>query len=354
MKKISFIIIFIFFVCISGFTIPTSTLKPVVVIATFDAKGFVAEDVEFIMSIFTSNFANLGVANIVDRTHFDKIKKELSFQDSDWSDSNKVAELGHALNANQVAVGQIMKRGSAVFLVVKILDVNTTTIIASHSDRATSIDDFFDKMPEFCKILVGKASAAPPVTLSTSSMPTGKKGAVYVKSNEYKIGDEGPGGGIIFYVSEEGFKVHDGMGGEMVCYYFEMSRETLGLSKWTPDNSTVKTQDGLGCGKANTYNILHVNSSKILTDDNCAAYRANRYSTSSTKAGEWWLPSKAELALMFQNQKDIILGTCKDKYHWSSSESGSDKAWLQHFSTGSQYSYFKTKSMDSVRAVRAF
>ena len=79
--------------------------KPVMVIAIFDSKGFSTDDIEFVMNIFTSSFADLGVANIVDRSSFDKIKKELSFQDSDWSDSNKVAEMGRALNASQVAVG---------------------------------------------------------------------------------------------------------------------------------------------------------------------------------------------------------------------------------------------------------
>jgi len=131
--------------------------KPVLVVATFDAKGVGADDVEFVMDVFTSNFANMGFASIVDRSSFDKIKKELSFQDSDWSDSNKVAELGRALNANQVATGQLTKRGANIFFTVKILDVNTTTIIASHLDKMKSIDEFFDKMPEFCNTLIAKA-----------------------------------------------------------------------------------------------------------------------------------------------------------------------------------------------------
>jgi len=150
--------------------------KPVMVVATFDAKGFTQEDVEFVMGMFTSNFATLGFAEIVDRSNFDKIKKELSFQDSDWSDSKKVAELGRALNANLVATGQLMKRGTTIFLLVKILDVNTTGIITSHTDRVKNIDEFFDKMPEFCEALISKSG----------------HGVSYAK---YKIGDVGPGGG---------------------------------------------------------------------------------------------------------------------------------------------------------------
>ena len=138
LKKTFSIGIFAFFAHFFIFATP----KPVMVIATFDAKGFSEEDIEFVMNLFTSSFIKLGVANIVDRSSFDKIKKELSFQDSDWSDSNKVAEMGHALNANQVAVGQLMKRRNKIILTVKILDVNTTTIIASNIGTVDDVDSF--------------------------------------------------------------------------------------------------------------------------------------------------------------------------------------------------------------------
>ena len=134
-------------------------------VATFDAKGFSEEDIEFVMNLFTSSFANLGVVNIVDRSSFDKIKKELSFQDSDWSDSNKVAEMGRALNACEVAVGQLMKRRNKIILTVKILDVNTTTIIASNIGTVDDVDAFLDVMDSFCATLVGKAG----VGMSSSS-----------------------------------------------------------------------------------------------------------------------------------------------------------------------------------------
>jgi len=319
--------------------------KPVLVVATFDAKGVGADDVEFVMEVFTSNFANMGFAKIVDRSSFDKIKKELSFQDSDWSDSNKVAELGRALNANQVATGQLTKRGSNIFFTVKILDVNTTTIIASHLDKMKSIDDFFDKMPEFCNTLIAKAGGESSFSASTSN---------------YKIGDAGSGGGIVFYVSKEGFRVYDEKGGSVICHYLEMSKNTLGESRWFPEYSDIGTQEGLGYGKANTYKILHASTSKRLTEDNCAAYRASKYSTSSTRAGEWWLPSKDELDLMYESQKEQVLATCSDGWHWSSSGFFKKCAWNKFFGDGDWggpgdwTDYYEITLNYSVRAVRAF
>ena len=314
--------------------------KPVMVVATFDAKGVGADDVEFVMDVFTSNFANMGFAKIVDRTQFDKIKKELSFQDSDWSDSNKVAELGRALNANQVATGQLTKRRNKVVLTVKILDVNTTAIIASNIGVVDDVDAFLDVMPEFCNTLIAKAGGEGSFTASTSN---------------YKIGDAGHGGGIVFYVSKEGFRVYDGKGGEEVCHYLEMSKNTLGVSKWFPEGSYIgATQEGLGYGKSNTYKILNSKTSKGLTEENCAAYRCSKYSTSSTKAGEWWLPSQDELDLVYQSQKERVLASCTEKWHWSSSESSYMYAWLKYFGDGVWGSNIKVNYNFSVRAVRAF
>ena len=350
--------------CLFGFLLAEGAMlqaegagKPVVVITTFDAKGISEDDVEFVMNSFTTAFTDLGVARVVDRGSFDKIRGELSFQTSDWSDSKKVAELGRALNATQVVIGQLMKRGANFFLTVKILDVNTTTVISSHLDKVGSIDDFFEKMPEFCKKLVAKMSDAK--AFSSVSDGSGKT-QTSAKMGVYKIGDIGPGGGIIFYVNKRGFTVYDGKGGEEICHYLEMSNGTLGESKWYPEEINISTQTGLGYGKANTYKI--VNSSGRLTEGNCAAYRCSKYSTPSTKQGEWFLPSKDELKLMYKSQKERVLATCTDTYHWSSSYHSSKKVWVQRFGDGSWFDYYYNGShyydgkdrTYSVRAVRAF
>ena len=128
--------------------------KPVVAIATFEAKDVEDDDIKFVMHSFTTEFIKLGVATVVDRKNFDKIMSEQSFQISDWADKNKVADLGKALGADLLVVGQVMRRNSSFFLTVKILDMKTTTIVVAHLDKVKSIDDFFEKMPEFCKQLI--------------------------------------------------------------------------------------------------------------------------------------------------------------------------------------------------------
>lgn len=173
-------------------------------------------------------------------------------------------------------------------------------------------------------------------------------------AKEYKIGDEGEGGGIIFYVSQEGFLVYDGMGGSKLCHYLEMSKSTLGISNWASTLDTVNTFDGIGYGKSNTYKIVKSQKKSSLTKDNCAAYRCSLYSTEKTTAGDWFLPSKDELNLMYKTMNATVVSDASSSYFWSSSESTDNNIWIQHFSDGMQYGDNGKGYHNSVRAVRAF
>ena len=146
----------------------------------------------------------------------------------------------------------------------------------------------------------------------------------------------------------------------MICHYLEMSKDTLGKSKWFPELSDIGArQDGLGCGKYNTYKILNDNTSKKLKEENCAAYRCSKYSTSSTKAGDWWLPSVEELSLIYFNKDKRVIASSTDSWYWSSNEGDIDCAFVLFFDRSSGLGgeccfTDKDKDSSSVLAVRAF
>jgi len=66
------------------------------------------------------------------------------------------------------------------------------------------------------------------------------------------------------------------------------------------------------------------------------------------------LPSKDELDLIYQSQKDAILASCEEKWHWSSSESSKYYALMKNFGSGNWLGDVKDYIKGSVRAVRAF
>jgi len=69
---------------------------------------------------------------------------------------------------------------------------------------------------------------------------------------------------------------------------------------------------------------------------------------------DWFLPSKDELNLMYQNLKKNNLGGFSVDYYWSSSEYNAYIAWAQHFGNGPQYNYNRSYLAYRVRPVRAF
>lgn len=321
--------------CLSVALFSQQSAKPKVVIVPFDAKGVPQDEADVVTELFISEYAANGKATVPDRNSFDKLAKEQSFQASSWSDSEKIAKLGKAINANQAVVGQIMKFREEIIVTIKVIDINTTEILSSKTERLKDISQLFDKIPEICKELAEKSNYVP---------------------MQYKVGDEGDGGGIVFYVSQEGFIVYDGKGGQKICHCLEMSKPTLGLSKWAPEKSdfiNTISEKSLGYGKSNTYKILNYYKNSSLTEENCAAYRCSIYSTEKAAAGEWFLASRDELDLMYKAMKEAAVSDATINWFWSSSENTSDYAWYQRFKQGYQ-DYGGRGLINSVRAIRAF
>jgi hypothetical protein len=69
---------------------------------------------------------------------------------------------------------------------------------------------------------------------------------------------------------------------------------------------------------------------------------------------DWYLPSQDELNLMYTNLKQKGLGHFGAVWYWSSSQTNTIYAWLQHFGDGRQGTNGAKNDTDSVRAVRAF
>ncbi len=184
------------------------------------------------------------------------------------------------------------------------------------------------------------------------------------------IGDEGPGGGIVFYVSTTKINVQPGISSGGYC--LEAAPKTWNntasdpLLNWgcygTWIGGSLSTGVGIGTGASNT--------AKIMADCsplNIAARRAG----DSTFGGwdDWFLPSKGELDLMWTNLASATpsLGDFREDYYWSSSQNnsinavwGGNTAWVQYFYAGGQgygtgdYSYYAKNDPHFVRAIRAF
>jgi hypothetical protein len=160
----------------------------------------------------------------------------------------------------------------------------------------------------------------------------------------YALGDTGPGGGKIFYVSETGFTMTDT---NTIAHYLEAAPADISGKAWASSGREATDISGtatdLGTGRKNTAIIL-------ATDVNAPAAKACKDLTTGGKT-DWFLPSKDELNHLYTNRSYVGNLNTSSRY-WSSTQSGSLDAWAT-YSDGSQISVAKHFSC-IVRPVRAF
>ena len=340
--------------------------KPTIVVIPFETRDVDANDAEALFDTFTNKIVDSGKFKVVDRSKVNEIKKQHEFQNSDWSNDEKVAKLGNALNASLVVVGKIQPFQKQMKAYFRILDINTMEIVSTAEGLFSDILDLFNKTPEVVKKLTGEIksiSMSSNITISkteTSSASTNVS-ASSTNGKTYNIGDDGPGGGIIFYYSEAGFDVYEIDGSTKKCHYLEVSKFDLGKIRWCSKKGlanccNITTLTSVGAGRINTFKIIKsTHRSGTITKENCAALACHSYSTATTKAGDWFLPSKDELNLLYQNlgKRVLLSNTTNYNYYWSSSQYDNGTAWGQSFSDGHRSDHWKY-GIGSVRAVRAF
>ena len=109
--------------------------------------------------------------------------------------------------------------------------------------------------------------------------------------------------------------------------------------------STGATGTSIGTGQSNTTKIVQMQGSGSYAAKLCDDLILNGYD-------DWFLPSKDELNILYQNR--VLIGGFAPDVYWSSSELNYLNAWYQPFNNGYQnYNYYKDITY-RVRAVRAF
>ena len=186
------------------------------------------------------------------------------------------------------------------------------------------------------------------------------------------VGDTGPGGGIVFYVSATAF-TSTGSTCNTNCRYLEVAPVT-GTAAWTDvsrnwaTNATTAVVGGdgtaIGTGYQNTLDII---AQVGNVAGSSAAVEANAYRGPNNKT-DWFLPSRYELnqlcryawnlsvdntATTCSGMGGLIRAGFSNDNYWSSSEVSDQEAMVQDFGNGVQFQPFKSNAL-KVRPVRAF
>jgi hypothetical protein len=212
---------------------------------------------------------------------------------------------------------------------------------------------------------------------------------------DYDVGDRGPGGGIVYYVSASNF-TSTGSICNTACKYLEVAPATwqsAGASvandasyDWSSNNSsttgqniaTAGTEGGFANEKFNWkigQGFYNTSVMKVAGATSAAQAKVLAYAGGST-AGQWFIPSMNELnelckyargqttgvltAACVTGSATLKTGTANDlggfvvNLYWSSSEHNSGHAWTQRFNDGFQTYAQKDLALRAIRPVRAF
>lgn len=152
----------------------------------------------------------------------------------------------------------------------------------------------------------------------------------------YEIGDTGPGGGKVFYITNGGM------------HGLEAAPTDSAVAPWgCVGKSLGQTRRAVGIGAINTSEILavcqsdEVNAAKVASD-----FTLNGFN-------DWFLPSVDELYQLYVH-RDLVGGFNAAGFYWSSSAAGLELAENVYF----QFDFFQdsdTRSIvGSVRPVSSF
>jgi hypothetical protein len=191
---------------------------------------------------FNNEFTNksIGKFNVVPRQEVEKlINTEASFQLSEFSEKTKTAEMQKVLNGTQILSGVIGKVGNMITISVSLYTFpELRQLPGGASRRVANVIELFDKIPELVQMM--QANIAGGGTNDGVRPPP---------SGQYKIGDTGPAGGIVFF--DRGFT------GDGWRYLEAAPAGAEFTAEWGAYQKDVSnTMTAVGFGKQNTKIIV--------------------------------------------------------------------------------------------------
>ena len=243
---------------------------------------------DYVIEELTGELVGGHKVTVVDRRRLALIREEMNLQLSGNISDESAQAIGRQLGARSIVSGSLTNLGTYYRFRVSVINVETAAI-----EYQVSLNLKNDPQVAFL-LESGSQSAAPQVTGNTRPQAMESR-------TGYKIGDTGPGGGIVFFIEGNTFMEVSG---------------TLGEHN---QNSAIQI---------------------------ARSYRGGGFAN-------WYLPSKEELDFIYQNlQKNGIVNFGSGRL-WSSSSAGGINGWVQRFSDGRQ-DFVPRGNTNGVRAVRTF
>ena len=220
MRKVFSILLLI---CV-GSSLLSAVEKKTAAVAPFEIRGNAAskDEAETITELYIRTLETMGNVVVSDIGKFSNLLKELKFQESDWSDARKTRRLGDAINAKVICRNKISKLGSMLYISSTFIEAKTARVLY---DPKVPIEDLDKIQLAFAYMLVDVLEKIAPI----------------------KIGDKGPGGGIVFSVdakNDRAFECSEDLGYGTFKKAEELTKQYRGggYDDWSLPNGDLLTK----------------------------------------------------------------------------------------------------------------
>jgi len=269
---------------------------------------------EYILSSLTENAVNDNMFTVVDRQQLEAIRSELKFQWSGEVSDKSAQEIGQMLGAQTIVSGSITTLGDMYRVQIRAIAVQTAAV---QGQLSQNINGKGKTVIALTKKVVpagsgGASSGTSTASGGTAGTRTQTAQPAVPATPEYKIGDMGPAGGLIFY---------DKKNNRNGWRYLEAAPENTERETFMAGDSpySLGNTNLVGDGFENTQNMM-----KSIEKKGGGVNSAPYYCTNLTVNGfnDWYIPSLDEIALMYANLHSNNLGKFKQRDYWHSSQDG--------------------------------
>jgi len=242
---------------------------------------------------------------------------------------------------------------SGQFLAYTFNTSNRNVAIGTQWDNMTLTMSADGRTLTMSGVLSGVAAAA------FTDTYTRQTEAAAPNTTTYRVGDRGPGGGIIFYHNPAGFTVEmPNSRDNYTAYYLEVAPADAGQAQWgasgtaisgvtTATSTQVQQQNKIGNGRKDTALIVAELQGK---ETGRAAQIASAYTNNGMR--DWFLPSLGEMKELYNERNLAGINITGDRY-WSSTQYGNSQSWYISANNGNIIMFGKGASL-YVRPIRAF
>jgi len=301
----------------------------------------------YVLEEMTTHLVRSRNLVVVDRREIDRIRAEMDFQLSGDVSDESAQRIGMMLGAQSIVTGSIITMGDIHRFRTNVINVTTAAIETSFS---ISINDTAQiqfllaqrtdrPTPQVAAVHAPQAAPAPEVP---AYVPALAQPPAASELREFRIGDIGPAGGIIFFDSG------NNAGGWRFLEAAPAEAEIQ--APWSVRYTRVSdTRAEIGSGRRNTQLILE-SFRRTPGEWDTAAQLADDLVFNGFD--DWFLPSQGELDQMFGNLRRRNIGDFRNEWYWSSSTGWGDRPYRQYFRDGQLGSTQTHTNRHLVRPIR--